>query len=64
MQNKLHLLVTGKNGERRPGDPAVLVADAALAKTQLGWQPQYADLEAIVRHVWAWEKKQTKKDTK
>ncbi|GAB6034748.1 UDP-glucose 4-epimerase GalE [Galenea microaerophila] len=53
-----------KNGERRPGDPAVLVADATQAKTKLGWQPQFADLETIIRHAWAWEKKQIKKDIK
>ena len=53
-----------KDGERRPGDPAVLVADAAQAKAKLGWQPVFADLETIVRHAWAWEKKQIKKDTK
>jgi UDP-glucose 4-epimerase len=45
-----------EEGERRPGDPAKLVADASLAKRELGWQPQYADLETIVRHAWAWEK--------
>lgn len=42
-------------GERRPGDPARLVADATLAKEMLGWQPRYADLETIVRHAWEWE---------
>lgn len=56
--------LTIKNGERRPGDPAVLVADATQAKTKLGWQPQFADLETIVRHAWAWEKKQTKKESR
>lgn len=56
--------VTIKNGERRPGDPAVLVAEAIQAKTKLGWQPVFADLETIVRHAWAWEKKQMKKDSK
>lgn len=56
--------LTIKNGERRPGDPAVLVADASQAKTKLGWQPHFADLETIVRHAWAWEMKQIKKDTK
>ncbi len=50
--------LTIKNGERRPGDPAVLVADATKAKTQLGWKPEFHDLETIVRHAWAWEKKQ------
>ncbi|MBD3768213.1 MAG: UDP-glucose 4-epimerase GalE [Gammaproteobacteria bacterium] len=56
--------LTIKDGERRPGDPAILVADATQAKTKLGWQPVFADLETIVRHAWAWEKKQIKKDTK
>ena len=45
-------------GKRRHGDPAVLVADATLAKEKLGWEPRYSDLETIVRHAWAWEKKQ------
>ena len=47
-----------ENGDRRAGDPAVLVADAALAKKELSWEPQYGDLEIIVRHAWAWEKQQ------
>lgn len=42
---------------RRAGDPARLVADATMAKQELGWAPQFADLETIVRHAWAWEKK-------
>jgi len=41
---------------RRAGDPAVLVADAALAGRELGWEQRYADLEQIVRHAWNWEK--------
>ncbi|QCU91087.1 UDP-glucose 4-epimerase GalE [Thiomicrorhabdus sediminis] len=50
--------LTIKNGERRLGDPAVLVADSTQAMTQMGWKPEYVDLETIVRHAWAWEKKQ------
>jgi UDP-glucose 4-epimerase len=45
-----------EEGERRLGDPAKLVADATLAKHELGWQPQYVELETIVRHAWAWER--------
>ena len=45
-----------EEGARRPGDPATLVADATLAKQELGWQPQYAELDTIIRHAWAWEK--------
>lgn len=42
-------------GERRPGDPAILIADAKKAIKELGWIPQYTELETIVRHAWAWE---------
>lgn len=44
-------------GQRRPGDPATLVADAAQAKTVLNWQPQFCDLETIIKHAWQWELK-------
>jgi len=50
--------VTVLSGDRRAGDPAVLVADAQKAKKELNWQPAFDDLETIVRHAWAWEKKQ------
>ena len=43
--------------ERRPGDPAILVADATLARTTLRWSPQYDDLETIVRHAWEFEQR-------
>ena len=46
-----------QEGERRAGDPPRLVADARLAREVLGWQPQYAGLETIIRHAWAWEQK-------
>ena len=40
---------------RRDGDPAVLVADASLAKQELDWQPKFADLNDIVKTAWDWE---------
>jgi len=40
---------------RRAGDPAVLVADATLAKEELNWQPKFADLNDIVKTAWDWE---------
>jgi len=52
--------VTVLSGERRTGDPAVLVADAQKAKNELSWQPTFNNLETIVRHAWAWEKQQRK----
>lgn len=41
----------------RAGDPPRLVADAAQARAVLGWQPGYAELETIIGHAWAWERK-------
>lgn len=37
---------------RRPGDPARLVANAARAHQELGWQPAYPDLASIIGHAW------------
>jgi len=44
------------HADRRIGDPATLVADSTLAKSDLGWQPKYADLKTILAHAWVWEK--------
>jgi len=49
--------LTVNEGERRAGDPAVLIADATNARKVLGWQPQYDDLETIVLHAGVWGKK-------
>lgn len=37
---------------RRAGDPAILVASAAKARSLLGWKPQYLDVEKIVQTVY------------
>ena len=39
---------------RRPGDPPRLVAEPTKLKTQLGWTPQYTDIEQTVATAWAW----------
>ncbi len=40
--------------QRRPGDPAVLVASSKLAQRELGWKPAQASLEHIIASAWAW----------
>jgi UDP-glucose 4-epimerase len=40
---------------RRAGDPPVLVASSKLAEKELGWQPRYPELEAIVESAWRWQ---------
>lgn len=42
---------------RRPGDPAAIVAANARAREILGWNPQYDNLDEIVRQALAWEKR-------
>jgi len=40
---------------RRPGDPAALIADPGLIRSELGWAPQYRDLDEIIATAWNWE---------
>ncbi|HLA39855.1 MAG TPA: UDP-glucose 4-epimerase GalE [Candidatus Glassbacteria bacterium] len=42
---------------RRPGDAMTLVASSDKLRRELGWQPRYPELEAIIRHAWSWEQK-------
>jgi UDP-glucose 4-epimerase len=42
---------------RRPGDPAAIVADAARIRGAFGWAPQFDDLDTIVAHALAWERR-------
>jgi len=42
---------------RRPGDPAQIVAASDRARALLKWQPQFDNLDTIVTHALAWEKK-------
>jgi len=46
-----------REGPRRAGDPAVLVADASHAAKVLGWKPQRSDLMSIIRDAWNWHSK-------
>lgn len=41
---------------RRAGDPSRLVADSSAAKKALNWQPQFADVDSIVRSAYAWHR--------
>ncbi|MFQ5408431.1 MAG: UDP-glucose 4-epimerase GalE [Anaerolineales bacterium] len=40
--------------ERRPGDPARLVASHTRAQRELGWRPRYPALEEIIESAWRW----------
>ncbi|MEO1922376.1 MAG: UDP-glucose 4-epimerase GalE [Sphingomonadaceae bacterium] len=46
-----------KFAPRRLGDPGCLVADNTRILATLNWTPVYANLDTIVRHALAWEKR-------
>ena len=53
-----------RKGDRRPGDPPQLMADAKLAKKELGWEPQHSSLPQILESAARWyEKHHLKKRT-
>lgn len=39
---------------RRPGDANILIADAARIQKELGWNPNYSDLETIIKTAYEW----------
>ncbi|MBS8224961.1 UDP-glucose 4-epimerase GalE [Vannielia litorea] len=41
-------------GERRPGDAAVLVSGSHRATDELGWEPQRSDLATMIGDAWRW----------
>jgi UDP-glucose 4-epimerase len=45
-----------KEGPRRPGDPPALVASSDKIRRELGWQPRYGELKAIVETAWKWHR--------
>ncbi len=40
--------------DRRPGDPAILTADATRARNELGWKIDKHELEEMVSTAWHW----------
>jgi len=54
--------ITGKKIDslekpRRPGDPPRLIASSEKIKRELGWQPQFQSLDAIIESAWKWHQK-------
>jgi UDP-glucose 4-epimerase len=43
--------------DRRAGDPDSLISDNARIRATLAWQPRHDDLDTIVGHALAWERK-------
>jgi UDP-glucose 4-epimerase len=57
--------VTGREisvvyGDRRPGDPPILLGSSRKAQAVLQWQPRYPDLATIIDHAWQWHQQRHK----
>ena len=46
--------IPAKIGPRRPGDPSTLIAASDKARTILGWQPKFDDVEQVIATAWNW----------
>jgi len=51
--------IAARQSPRRAGDPAILCADPARLKSELGWEPKHSDLKGIIQGAWEWEKAQS-----
>jgi UDP-glucose 4-epimerase len=49
--------VERRMGERRAGDPPMLVAANARLLETLDWRPDHADIDTIVTHALTWERR-------
>ena len=54
-----NLTIERRMEPRRAGDPDSLISDNRRIKATLPWAPKYADLDTIVAHAVAWERKLT-----
>jgi UDP-glucose 4-epimerase len=54
--------IPARVANRRPGDPAVLIADSRRIRSELGWKPRYERLDDIIRTAWAWHQKEAHSD--
>jgi UDP-glucose 4-epimerase len=65
---KAAVKVTGKSipvivGERRAGDPPILIASSTKIQRQLGFMPQFQDIETIIHSAWKWENRKKSGDS-
>ena len=49
-------------GSRRAGDPPRLVGNSRKIKKELGWRPQYNEIETIIETAWKWTVRNKKRN--
>jgi UDP-glucose-4-epimerase GalE len=53
-----------RSGDRRPGDPPVLVADASSAKAMLAFEAKWLNIERVIASAWKWHQQIPNRDHK
>jgi UDP-glucose 4-epimerase len=51
--------ISARISDRRPGDPAVLIASSDRIRSELGWQPEFQDLRTIIESAWNWTQRRS-----
>lgn len=49
-----------KYDKRRPGDPAILIADNSKSIEELNWDPKFKNIDEIILTAWEWAKESVK----
>lgn len=49
--------IPAREAQRRPGDPAILVASSKKIRQELQWKPRYTELDRIIDSAWQWARK-------
>lgn len=57
VEEELKVKITLGDGQRRPGDPAVLSANPQKLIREFGWHPRSSSLSAIIRSAWKWKQR-------
>ncbi|MCF8710090.1 UDP-glucose 4-epimerase GalE [Rhizorhapis sp. SPR117] len=52
-----NMTIERRMGDRRAGDPDSLISDNRAIMARFPWKPEHADLDRIVSHAVAWERK-------
>lgn len=50
------IIINKETIQRRPGDPAVLIASSDKIRRNLGWEPNYTNVDEIISTAWKWHR--------
>lgn len=56
MEESIGTPLSVRMGDRRAGDPPMVVAESSAIRRDFGWRPQFADLPTIIRTALDWER--------